>query len=486
MSCVDKADVTLEAVVGLQHRDDGAPDHLQRGSRLDESAPENVITRAYMEALRRVCPTLRRVWGGRRVRVADDSKTTDQGGQAWVRSPIAKQFFRRTSSGATLTDGGDRRSTMLKGSSRARPTQTRASKEQLSHHRDERGAGSPTSTQALRRRRASERRAPAVPSDRRARRRKARRRSRRRPRSCYDSVILAGCSEVEHHEIAVYDGLIAMAGRARPGRRGRPVQGEPRAGRAHAQGGREGLRGADRGAGQADRGLATLCAAAGEASSRRRGAACARRSGRRRGRRRATARRDLFGGGSTLARRSSPSRHGALADLPGTPAEDGVAAVDDAHRRCSSRSGLVRDSAAAAVAARHCPRRCRARAAGSSSADGLWVLTAGRGAGPFGSVPSGGRLDGPGGVGACLRTREGGRELPRDRGPGLRPFTAGRPWCCARASTDAPRKGFSSVCRPGEGRPPEPRACASAQALSRRARPAASPGRGGRSASTPS
>ena len=27
----------------------------------------------------------------------------------------------------------------------------------------------------------------------------------------YDTVILAGCAEVEHHEIAVYDGLITMA-----------------------------------------------------------------------------------------------------------------------------------------------------------------------------------------------------------------------------------------------------------------------------------
>ena len=27
----------------------------------------------------------------------------------------------------------------------------------------------------------------------------------------YDMAILAGCAEVEHHEIAVYDGLITMA-----------------------------------------------------------------------------------------------------------------------------------------------------------------------------------------------------------------------------------------------------------------------------------
>jgi ferritin-like metal-binding protein YciE len=55
--------------------------------------------------------------------------------------------------------------------------------------------------------------------------------------SVVDAVILSGAAETEHHEIAVYEGLITHAQAMGAGRGGAPAAGEPRAGAAHARGG---------------------------------------------------------------------------------------------------------------------------------------------------------------------------------------------------------------------------------------------------------
>jgi ferritin-like metal-binding protein YciE len=82
-------------------------------------------------------------------------------------------------------------------------------KEQLSHHRDETQGQISNLTQAFSAAGREPERKPCPVID--GLEKEGKDTLQQTAPELYDAVILAGCSEVEHHEIAVYEGLITMA-----------------------------------------------------------------------------------------------------------------------------------------------------------------------------------------------------------------------------------------------------------------------------------
>jgi ferritin-like metal-binding protein YciE len=116
-----------------------------------------------------------------------------------------KAFFRHKL-GATLTMEETVVTMLLELEGKANSTEL---KDQLSHHRDETQGQISNLTQAFSALGKEPERKPCPVID--ALEKEGKETLQQASPELYDAVILSGCAEVEHHEIAVYDGLITMA-----------------------------------------------------------------------------------------------------------------------------------------------------------------------------------------------------------------------------------------------------------------------------------
>src|SRR5256885_13207928 len=175
------------------------------GPALEESAPQNEIPRAYMKpSFRWRSPAiLRRVWRPCRRVAAQDPQPTERGHMPQIGDP--KQLFAHKL-GATLTMEETVVGMLKELEGKANETEL---KEQLSHHRDETQGQIANLTQAFGALGKEPERQPCPVID--GLKTEGEQLLEQTSPQLHDGVILSGCAEVEHHEIAVYDGLITLA-----------------------------------------------------------------------------------------------------------------------------------------------------------------------------------------------------------------------------------------------------------------------------------